>query len=101
MSELLDSEKKACIKKGIANDLDSLLGRDCSAFLSVMICRYPGGMTRILSSVAGEVPAEDILNYGANGIAALLAQATAGPYQASAATSGKAVPAAPFSPESR
>ncbi len=73
MSELLDSEKKACIKKGIANDLDSLLGS--SAFLSVMICRYPGGMTRILSSVAGEVPAEDILNYGANGIAALLAQA--------------------------
>ena len=68
-------KKKACIKKGIANDLDSLLGRDCSAFLSVMICRYPGGMTRILSSVAGEVPAEDILNYGANGIAALLAQA--------------------------
>ena len=68
MSELLDSEKKACIKKGIAKDLDSLLGRDCSAFLSVMICRYPGGMTRILSSVAGEVPAEDILNYGANGI---------------------------------
>ena len=75
MSELLDSEKKACIKKGSAKDLDSLLGRDCSAFLSVMICRYPGGMTRILSSVAGEVPAEDILNYGANGIAALLAQA--------------------------
>ena len=64
MSELLDSEKKACIKKGIAKDLDSLLGRDCSAFLSVMICRYPGGMTRILSSVAGEVPAEGILNYG-------------------------------------
>ena len=75
MSELLDSEKKACIKKGIAKDLDSLLGRDCSAFLSVMICQYPGGVTRILSSVAGEVPAEDILNYGANGIAALLAQA--------------------------
>ena len=40
-----------------------------------MICQYPGGVTRILSSVAGEVPAEDILNYGANGIAALLAQA--------------------------
>lgn len=75
MSEKIDSEKKACIKKGIANDLDSLLGRDCSAFLSVMICRYPGGMTRILSSVTGGVPAGDIINYGANGIAALMAQA--------------------------
>lgn len=75
MSEKIDSEKKAQIKASIASDLDSLLDGDCSAFLCVMIGRYPGGVTRILSSVAGEVPAEDILNYGANGIAALLAQA--------------------------
>lgn len=40
-----------------------------------MIGRYPGGATRILSSVTGGVPAGDIINYGANGIAALMAQA--------------------------
>lgn len=68
-------KKKAQIKASIASDLDSLLDGDCSAFLCVMIGRYPGGATRILSSVTGGVPAGDIINYGANGIAALMAQA--------------------------
>lgn len=40
-----------------------------------MIGRYPGGAARILSSVTGGIPAEDIMNYGINGIATLMAQA--------------------------
>ncbi|WP_443659599.1 hypothetical protein [Desulfovibrio sp.] len=75
MSEKIDSEKKAQIKASIASDLDSLLDGDCSAFLCVMIGRYPGGAARILSSVTGGIPAEDIMNYGINGIATLMAQA--------------------------
>ena len=73
--KILIRKKKVQIKADIASDLDSLLDGDCSAFLCVMICRYPGGATRILSSVTGGVPAEDIMSYGINGIATLMAQA--------------------------
>lgn len=75
MSDKIDSKKKAQIKASIASDLDILLDGDCSAFLCVMIGRYPGGATRTLSSVTGGVPAEDIMNYGMNGIATLMIQA--------------------------